>query len=475
MELCIDSPGTLIDPPGRRCRILAVPMETTLGPVHPTRFEDVAVTVDFHCNSACRFCIVQEGMNRYKGLPFERYEQLIAENTRSHKYHRVILTGGEVTLHKRLFEYAQLARGSGAFEYVRVQTNGRRLADRAYAQALFDAGVNELFVSVHGHDAASHDDITQRPGSFDELVVGLTNAREIGFRVVTNTVLTRRNLGSPSRIVALAAQHGVTRMELWNYLPMEDQVDERDLIAPLSDLMPALRAALDEAKAHAIPVVVKYVPRCLLGEHEVSLDNSQPDTIIVEDFWETFPRFSCLYEAVCEHSERCLGVHHPYVNKWGWEAQRLVPTPRSRPWAETTDAPPSRAERYEQGVPEGGLGHDAWVALVEGADVAAGAHLERAQLTRNQARFSYRLGERARVEVVLAARDDAAQALARTTSFNVFYAGAEGIDGATREQLALLLREVVSRIRERDRGELTLDRRKGLLQVLPPARGRPRR
>ena len=22
---------------------------------HPTRFEDVAVTIDFHCNSACQF------------------------------------------------------------------------------------------------------------------------------------------------------------------------------------------------------------------------------------------------------------------------------------------------------------------------------------------------------------------------------------------------------------------------------------
>ena len=40
--------------------------------VHPTRFRDLAVTVDFHCNSACTFCIVQEGMNNYRGVSFER-------------------------------------------------------------------------------------------------------------------------------------------------------------------------------------------------------------------------------------------------------------------------------------------------------------------------------------------------------------------------------------------------------------------
>jgi MoaA/NifB/PqqE/SkfB family radical SAM enzyme len=447
-------------------------METTRGPVHPTRFEDVAVTVDFHCNSACRFCIVQEGMNRYQGLPFERYEQLVAENARSKKYHRVVLTGGEVTLHKRLFEYAQLARGSGAFEYVRVQTNGRRLADLEYARALAAAGVNELFVSVHGHDPASHDDITQRPGSFDELVLGLRHAQALGLRVITNTVLTRRNLASPARIVALAAAHGVSRMEFWNYLPMEDHADERDLIAPLSDLMPALLAALDASKAARIPAITKYVPSCLLGEHADALDNSQPDTIIVEEFWESFPRFSCLFEAVCDRSEACLGLHHPYVNKWGWEAARLSPEPRTRPWAESVQTPGARAERYGTASE---VGHPAWARLVEGAAAAAGATLARVQLTRNQARYLYELGEGARVEVVLAARDDEAPALARTRSFNVFYASAEGIEGPGRERLAALLRGVVDRVKQRDQGELTLDRRKGLLQVLPPERGRPRR
>lgn len=449
-------------------------METTRGPVHPTRFEDVAVTVDFHCNSACRFCIVQEGMNRYRGLPFERYEQLVAENARSKKYHRVVLTGGEVTLHKRLFEYATLARGSGAFEYVRVQTNGRRLADLEYARALAGSGVNELFVSVHGHDAASHDDITQRPGSFDELVAGLKNAQALGLRVITNTVLTRRNLASPAKIVALAAAHGVSRMEFWNYLPMEDHADERDLIAPLSDLMPALSAALDAARAAGIPTITKYVPSCLLGEHAPTLDNSQPDTIIVEEFWEDFPRFSCLYEAVCERSESCLGLHHPYVNKWGWEAARLRPEPRVRPWVESVDAPAARTERYGE-APAGAEGHPAWARLVEGAAEEAGGTLRRIHLNRNQARYLYELGEGAQIEVVLAARDDEASALARTRSFNVFYAAAAGIDGPRREQLAALLRGVVERVKQRDRGELTLDRRKGLLQVLPPERGRPRR
>ena len=66
--------------------------------IHPTRFRDLAVTVDFHCNSACTFCIVQEGMNNYRGVPFERFVAIADENLRSQKYDRVLFTGGEVTL-----------------------------------------------------------------------------------------------------------------------------------------------------------------------------------------------------------------------------------------------------------------------------------------------------------------------------------------------------------------------------------------
>ena len=69
--------------------------------VHPTRFRDLAVTVDFHCNSACTFCVVQEGMNNYRGVPFERFEKIANENLQSRKYDRVLFTGGD----ERLFRH----------------------------------------------------------------------------------------------------------------------------------------------------------------------------------------------------------------------------------------------------------------------------------------------------------------------------------------------------------------------------------
>jgi cyclic pyranopterin phosphate synthase len=439
--------------------------------VHPTRFRDLAVTVDFHCNSACTFCIVQEGMNNYRGVPFERFVALTEENLRSQKYDRVIFTGGEVTLEKSLVQFIAHARASGAYRHVRLQTNGRKLADPEYTQSLIDAGLDEFFVSLHGDTAALHDRITQRPGSFDELVRGFENLARHPVRRITNTVVHRTNIGAFEGIVDVAHAHGVSEMEFWNYLPMEDHADELNLIAPLGEAMPTLRRALDRCAALGLRSVTKYVPACMLGTHAATLDNSQPDTIIVETFWNEFPRFACLYEAVCDHSSECLGLSHDYVRKFGWEENTLAPAPRTRPWAPRTQGVDGRPDETpsESGVAT--HGHPAWEALLDGLPATLG-RLERVQLNRNQARYTLALGRGgATVELVLAARDDSVRALARTTSFNIFYTELSG--SYDRAEMERLIRDACGRITARDDGSLSLDRRKGLVQLARKRNERP--
>ncbi|APR79826.1 Radical SAM domain heme biosynthesis protein [Minicystis rosea] len=444
-------------------------MQTTRGQFHPTRFDDIAVTIDFHCNSACKFCIVQEGMNHYKGLPFDRFQQLVDENRVSGKYGRVIFTGGEVTLEKSLPAYARYARDSGAFAYIRLQTNARKLADEAYARSLVEVGINEFFVSLHGADATVQDGISQRPGSFDEAIRGMKNLRALGVRLITNTVITRENVTDLPRIADLAGSLGAERMELWNYLPMEDHADERDLIAPLADVMPSLVLALDRCRAQGIEAITKYVPRCLLGEHQEALDNSQADVIIVESFWNEFPRFNCLYEAKCEHSDACLGLSHDYVNKHGWEETRLRPAPRTTPWEERQAPARGKPEEYGERPEHGSSLFPAWEALTADIPPEVG-RVEGVELSRNQARFKLRAPSGATVVLVLGARDEATRALARTASFNVFYNSIEGRHEPG--EIERLLAAAVERIRARDRGQLTLDARKGLVELRRPSRKR---
>jgi cyclic pyranopterin phosphate synthase len=435
-------------------------MESYKGRFEPTRFEDLTVTVDFHCHSACRFCIVQEGMNYFRGVPFEKFKETVDSNTSVPRYRRVTFTGGEVTMEKSLFSYLTYARDSGSFEHIRLQTNGRLLADEAFTRSLIEAGVDEFFVSLHGFDAATQDDISQRAGSFDEALAGIANIRRLGACLMTNTVLTTMNVATLADIVETVRPFAPARMEFWNYLPMEDYADERQLLAPMSELAPALRRALARAKSFDIPTAVKYVPQCLLGEFRDCVDNTQPDVVIVEKFYDIYPKFACIHEARCEHSETCLGLHHPYITKFGWEEQRLVPLARTTPWREPEHgawAPSDRprgADELEQ------LTHPEWRALVAGVAERHGARLSEVLLQRRLCVFRFALGE-ASVDLVLSARDSG-PALARSRSFDMHY---RNVVGTAITALGDLVNDAVRSVIERDAGALSLmlDERKGLV------------
>jgi hypothetical protein len=265
---------------------------------------------------------------------------------------------------------------------------------------------------------------------------------------------------------------------------MEDHKDERDLIAPLSEVLPDLRNALARCDALGIAATVKYVPACQLGQWQDKLDNAQSDVIIVEDFWNEFPRFACLYQGICAHHPRCLGLHHDYVNKFGWEESVLVPAPRA-PVAATSGAVQGAAA--DAGPPGSSAGpaalasnpsvqpldgrstlgtFPAWEALVAGLPERAGRLLG-VELTRNEARLRFRLLRGALAEVLLTGRRDA-PAFAKTKSFNLSYGRVEGEHQPV--ELKALLASVAALVERRDTGQLALDARKGLTEVRRPTR-----
>ncbi len=449
-------------------------MHSFKGRTEPTRFEDLTVTVDFHCHSACRFCIVQEGMNDFRGVPFERYRQAVEENRRTRRYRRVTFTGGEVTLEKKLFDYVRCARESESFEHLRLQTDARLLRDPAFARRLVEAGVDEFFVSVHGPGPEVHDHITQRRGSFDETWRGLLNLSQLGATILTNTVIVMPNVDHLEAIVERVGLLAPRTVELWNYLPMADKADERGLIVPMATLAPALVRALDRAERLGLQYAVKYVPVCLLGRHAAAIDNAQPDVVIVEDFYDLYPKFACLWEAKCEHAEACLALTFAYVRKHGWEETLLVPEPRTRPWSEPMDGlpygthhPGGQRSAPELDRPE----HAPWRALVDGVAEAHGATLARMALDRRRCTYTFARGA-ASVDVLLTTRSEERDALLRTRSFNVSYRNVIVPDGSTplRRHLAELVEAAARAVAARDPGAMLLDERKGL--VGPGARRR---
>jgi MoaA/NifB/PqqE/SkfB family radical SAM enzyme len=287
----------------------------------------VSMTMEFRCNLKCVHCMIEGTMERLAPQTFEQFTRLLEHNVRHRQWQGLVLTGSEITLHRDLPKWARLARAHG-FEHVRIQTHGMRLASRKYCEELVEAGVDEFFVSIAAGDAATHDAITQVPGSFDKSVKGLEILDEFeGVATLTNSVVTSRSYRElPALVDRLRPLKRLTQMEFWFYFPMSE-ADDKGLIASHTEALPYLREAIARARRDGRGVEVKNFPECLLGEDRAALYNHQPRLFIDPALWTEFERngfYQCVHRERCA-SRQCLGLNTAYVGKYGHQAELLSP------------------------------------------------------------------------------------------------------------------------------------------------------
>ncbi|MBX3248094.1 MAG: radical SAM protein [Myxococcales bacterium] len=298
-------------------------------PAPSVAHDSLVVTFAFRCNLACTFCMVEDVLEApYPGVSLERFEALCRDPTSTLQgLRRVTFSGGEVTTSKLLPDYVRLARSLPEVRHVRIQTNATRLRDRAYLRSLLDAGVDELFVSFHGHDAASTEAITRRPGSFDQILAGMREIRAAGATLITNTALVRQNYQSLAAIVEVVAPLAPASIEMWSFWPRIHE-HTREFAVPVAELRGPVIAAMRACLARGIPPVLKWFPRCLVPPDLLPYhDDGQPQMLIEPEFWDREPGYGCLYAGVCEdhHAQRCSGLSHAYVELHGWEQDLLRP------------------------------------------------------------------------------------------------------------------------------------------------------
>ena len=127
--------------------------------------ERLELHLTYHCPERCQFCSEDHRMNAYREFPVSWGRVATVLRTHAERGVRAVhLTGGEPTIHPRFVEVLSLARKLGM--RTSVGTIGTMLArDDFAARAL--PHLDEALFSLHGPDAATHDALTRRAGSFD--------------------------------------------------------------------------------------------------------------------------------------------------------------------------------------------------------------------------------------------------------------------------------------------------------------------
>ena len=372
--------------------------------------------------------------------------ELCAAHARAPRYERVILAGDGPPLEQHGFALAEAARDAG-FARIRLDTRPWRLTDPRQVRAVVQAGVTELGVGLHATEPALHDRLCGRAGDLRDARTCLDNLARLAVDALVWVVMTSENVGQLGSIAKLATKAGAKRIDFWAYAPLDPTEAQRQLLAPLSALVPRVLEALALCRDAQVQAVVHHVPVCLLGEEGARVSNAEPDRFDATDP-SARPRFNCLREAQCDAAEVCLGLSHAHVGRFGWELERLRPTPRTRPWR-----PRDRRVRRVDAPADAPHGHAQWLALL-------GAHAHAVQgvvLTRSEARYPLQLPDTTRVTLVVSARDDAARSFRQSRSFNLAYTDVQG--PASERAIAAFVAPLLDTIIARDDGSLSLDPR----------------
>ena len=130
----------------------------------------------YTCNNDCLYCFVED-KNKIENPTFEFLKNMIEENCK--KFSIINFGGGEPTLYKYILELIRLAKQKKL--KVQMFSNGRRFADRKFAKNILDAGIDVITEVFHSFKPEVHDFITQRKGSFNQMLKGIENLHSLGF------------------------------------------------------------------------------------------------------------------------------------------------------------------------------------------------------------------------------------------------------------------------------------------------------
>lgn len=168
------------------------------------------------------------------------------------------ISGGEPASRRDLDEITRSAAEAGL--YTNLITSGVGLT-RKRLEALDEAGLDHVQLSVQGVDAAAADEIGGYRGGFARKMDVARWVAEIGFPLTLNAVMHRRNLDRLDETIALAVDLGARRLEVacvqfhgWAMLNRGALMPTREQALRARDTVAAARARLKGV------LVIDFVP-----------------------------------------------------------------------------------------------------------------------------------------------------------------------------------------------------------------------
>lgn len=207
------------------------------------RIEYLRISVTDKCNLRCVYCMPAEGLPWLRRDDLLSYEEIVEVVTvmAGMGLERVRITGGEPLVRKDLPTLIRAVRGVPKIRDISLSTNAVLLEQ--HAEALADAGLDRVNVSLDSLQEERVDRIARRPGSFARIMAGLDAAERFGFGPIKlNVVLMRDENDDEIEAFAELSRHRPLHVRFIELMPTGANLGlSRDQTVPCTEALERLR------------------------------------------------------------------------------------------------------------------------------------------------------------------------------------------------------------------------------------------
>lgn len=227
---------------------------------------------------------------------------------------KIILTGGEPTIHPDFFKILAFIRKKYPSVIIELDTNGRRFCYPSFTKKVLRFSPVNIYTSLHGFDAKTHDAITRTPGTFSQTVKGIENIlkyKNLGLhQLELRIIITKLTYRYAEKILQFIKKNfpEVDRVVII-FMEMEGQAGENFKIVGLTHtgfkkFIPKIAEWIGEFKEFRF----YHFPLCTISPS------------LWKYTWRTLPDYEVTFLPCCKnclYKKYCLGIHKDYLEKVG--------------------------------------------------------------------------------------------------------------------------------------------------------------
>jgi cyclic pyranopterin phosphate synthase len=287
------------------------------------------VVLGYDCNLGCTYCTITDAMRR-RALGTEQVAREI-DRAAARGYRDVAFTGGEPTIRNDLGPLVRYARRRG-FEHVKVASNGLRYAHGPYLDQLIACGVDRFHVSMHARSDEAYETTVRRAETAKLRRAAIENLVARGLDPVADLILKEDTYREARAWIQDLHAIGIRRFALWLVSLTDGNANNTEQLPRISDVVPHLLPAFDDARSGGYEVVSLHIPRCFLHGYEDHVRHPGADRVTVVTPDEVFELQSSKLSggvkpdgcARCQFFDACPGLRSDYVALHGGQEVRAV-------------------------------------------------------------------------------------------------------------------------------------------------------